>query len=64
MPRAPAAHLRGGASSLQRLTMESFPGGSAVIDMMLLRLRWGCCEEAHAGEIRDMDIYMPVPPRA
>lgn len=24
--------------------MESFPGGSAVMDMMLERLRWGCFE--------------------
>lgn len=45
---APATHLRCGVSSLQRLTMESFPGGSAVIDMILLRLRWGCCERSTA----------------
>lgn len=51
----PLTHLRCGASSLQRLTMESFPGGSAVIDMMLLRLRWGCCE---CGTAVLPDIYL------
>lgn len=38
-------HLQWGVSSLQRRTMESFPGGSGVVDMMLsLRFRRVCFE--------------------
>lgn len=38
-------HLQWGVSSLQRRTMESFPGGSGVVDMMLsLRFRRVCLE--------------------
>lgn len=43
---------------MYRLTMESFPGGSAVIDMMLERLRWGCFKHTRADALRMSWVFI------